>query len=193
MILAAEYTPSPLRLMLGLARESGIGSPESAPIPDFFCRESGMPGIGEGIPDSRCGRETGNPRFPIRPGTGTGVPIRRAGDFLVCGTRRTCHYATSVVTRRRGPIALLLVQVAWRVAVTCTFEPSTNCHWQWLSPSREYQVKSGSRDHLARTTRLRAAPQPGGGRDRGTAQRLSLPFLADLCPSRGPQRESPAL
>ncbi len=26
-------------------------------------------------PDSRFGRETGNPRFPIRPGPGIGVPI----------------------------------------------------------------------------------------------------------------------
>ena len=58
MILAAEYIPSPLRLMLGLTRESGIGSPESAPIPDF------LPGIGEGIPDSRFGRESGNPPIP---------------------------------------------------------------------------------------------------------------------------------
>jgi hypothetical protein len=151
-----------------------------------------MPGIGEGIPDSRFGRETGNPPFPIRPGTGTGVPIRRAGDFLVCGTRRTCHYATSSDPTERTHRPSTSTR-AWRVAVTCTFEPSTNCHWQWPSPSREYQVKSGSRDHLARTTRLRATPQPGGGRDRGTAPRLSLPFLADLCPSRGPQRESPAL
>ncbi len=72
MILAAEYIPSPLRLILG--RHSGIGNR----IPRFPIF---LPGIGEAIPDSRFGRETGNPRFPIRPGTGIGVPIRRAGDF----------------------------------------------------------------------------------------------------------------
>ena len=34
------------------------------------------------IPDW-AGNRGGNPRFPIRPGTGIGVPIWRAGDFLV--------------------------------------------------------------------------------------------------------------
>jgi len=59
------------------------------------------PGIGEGIPDSRFGRETGNPRFPIRPGTGIGVPIRRAGDFLVCSEGRlSCNEAKQTGTRR---------------------------------------------------------------------------------------------
>jgi hypothetical protein len=61
-----------------LGRHSGIGN-RIPRFPDFF-----LPGIGEGIPDSRFGRETRNPRFPIRPGTGIGVPIGRAGDFLVC-------------------------------------------------------------------------------------------------------------
>ena len=59
MILAAEYTPSPLRLMLG--RHSGIGNR----IPRFpaFCRETGraspIPDLAgkQGIPDSRFGRE----------------------------------------------------------------------------------------------------------------------------------------
>ncbi len=32
------------------------------------------------IPDL-AGNRGGNPRFPIRPGTGVGVPIRRAGDL----------------------------------------------------------------------------------------------------------------
>ncbi len=87
MILAAEYTPSPLRLMLG--RHSGIGNR----IPRFpvFCRESGreppIPDLAgkRGIPDSRFGRESG-----------IGVPIRRAGDFLVCVTR-------SKLARKRRP------------------------------------------------------------------------------------------
>jgi hypothetical protein len=68
MILAAEYIPSPLRLMLGLTPESGIGSPESAPIPDFFFRESGrespIPDLagkqGIPIPDSAGKRESGS-------------------------------------------------------------------------------------------------------------------------------------
>ena len=93
MMLAAEYIPSPLRLMLGRhcgTRESGIAF--------FFAGKRG------GIPVKRGG----NPRFPIwpgnrespfpdlagkqgtpvsiRPGPGIGVPIRRAGDFLVCVT-----------------------------------------------------------------------------------------------------------
>jgi hypothetical protein len=75
-------------LMLGLTgtRESGIGSPESAPIPDFFAGNRGgnprfkkdVPDLAgkEGIPDSRFGRESG-----------IGVPIRRAGDFLVWARR----------------------------------------------------------------------------------------------------------
>jgi hypothetical protein len=69
MILAAEYIPSPLRLARMLGRTS-LGNRESDPtIADF------LPGIGEGIP-----------RFPIWPGTGIGgVPIWRAGDFLVWG------------------------------------------------------------------------------------------------------------
>ncbi len=76
MILAAEYIPSPLRLMLG--RHSGIGN-RIPPIPDFFCRESGRESP---IPDSA--EKQGIPRrFPIRPGTGIGVPIWRAGGFLV--------------------------------------------------------------------------------------------------------------
>jgi hypothetical protein len=54
MILAAEYIPSPLRLKLRVGRHSGIGNRRDPPIPDFF-----LPGIGEGIPDSRFGRETG--------------------------------------------------------------------------------------------------------------------------------------
>ena len=78
MILAAEYIPSPLRLMLGLTRESGIGSgPRIGPDSRFFAGNRGenprfpiWPGIGKS-PDSRFGRESG-----------IGVPIRRAGDFL---------------------------------------------------------------------------------------------------------------
>jgi hypothetical protein len=60
------------------------GNPQF-PFPPFPI----LPGNGEGIPDSRLGRnrETGNARFAIRPGTGIGVPIRRAGDFLVCPGR----------------------------------------------------------------------------------------------------------
>ena len=45
---------------------SGIGNriPRIGPDSRFF-----LPGIGEGIPDSRFGRKHGgNPRFPIRPG-----------------------------------------------------------------------------------------------------------------------------
>ena len=78
MILAAEYMPSPLRLILG--RHSGIGSripPGPFPGPGV------LPGNGGGIPAPRFGQETGSPRFPIRPGQGIGVPIRRARDFLV--------------------------------------------------------------------------------------------------------------
>ena len=70
---------SPLRLMLGLTRELGIGSPESAPIPDFFAGNRGgnprfpiWPGNTEGIPEARFGRDSR-----------IGVPIRRAGDLLV--------------------------------------------------------------------------------------------------------------
>jgi len=61
MILAAEHIPSPLRLMLG--RHSAIGN--RIPRFPFFARKRG-----------------GNPRF-LR----VGVPIRRAGDFLVCAHR----------------------------------------------------------------------------------------------------------
>jgi hypothetical protein len=72
MILAAEYIPSLLRLMLGLTRESGIGSPgpESAPIPDF------LPGIGEGIPipDSAGNGNRGHDS-PGRGFPGLGAPI----------------------------------------------------------------------------------------------------------------------
>ncbi len=75
MILAAEYIPSPWTAVD--TRHLGSRIPDSPDFPIF------LPGIGEGIPDSRFGRETGNPRFPIRPGPGIGVPIRRAGDFLV--------------------------------------------------------------------------------------------------------------
>ncbi len=78
MILAAEYIPSPLRLMLRVGRHSGIGnlSGIGSPVSRFLA------GNGEGIPVFRFGRrEAGNPRFPIRPGPGIGVPIRR---FLVC-------------------------------------------------------------------------------------------------------------
>jgi hypothetical protein len=94
MILAAaaEYTPSPLRLMLGrprVTRESGIGSPRRFPV---FCpagpgggpgetgRESPFPDLAgkQGIPVSRFGRRPGG-RESI------GVPIRRAGDFKVPG------------------------------------------------------------------------------------------------------------
>jgi hypothetical protein len=127
MILAAaaEYIPSPLRLMLGLlgrprvTRESGIlgrlgpglwtnlgrlplrvfsigkyasafqkkgGNRELESDHPGDSRFFARPGNREGIPVSRFGRETGNPRFPIRPpGTGIGVPIRRAGDFKVPG------------------------------------------------------------------------------------------------------------
>ncbi len=65
-----------------LGRQSGIGN--RIPRFPFF-----LPGNGdsEGIPVSRFRRETGNPRFPIRPGPGIGVPIRRAGDFLVWARR----------------------------------------------------------------------------------------------------------
>ena len=51
------------------------------PFPRFPI--SSLPGNGEGIPDSRLGRnrETGNPRFLIQPGTGIGVRIgRKSGN-----------------------------------------------------------------------------------------------------------------
>ena len=49
--------------------ESESESPTRIPVPP--------------IPDL-AGNRGGNPRFPIRPESGIGVPIRRAGDFLVC-------------------------------------------------------------------------------------------------------------
>jgi hypothetical protein len=77
VVLAAEYILSPLRLMLGRHGHGhsarGIGN-RIPRFPFFF-----LPGNGEGIPVSRFRRETGNPRF--------GVPIRRAGDFLVWARR----------------------------------------------------------------------------------------------------------
>ena len=74
MILAAEYIPSLLQLMLGrhsgignrIPRFPGLGGISRFPIPEW-------PGIGN--------RETG--RFPFGREPGIGVPIRRAGDFLV--------------------------------------------------------------------------------------------------------------
>jgi hypothetical protein len=42
-----------------------------------FCRETGR----EFIPVSRFGRETGNPRFPIRPGTGNRGPDSAGRGF----------------------------------------------------------------------------------------------------------------
>jgi hypothetical protein len=65
MILAAEYIPSPLKLML-VTWEIGF------PIPPGFSGKRGLPDS----PDSESGNggETGNPRFPIRPGPGIGVP-----------------------------------------------------------------------------------------------------------------------
>jgi hypothetical protein len=80
-------------------------------IPDL----AGRSGIGEGIPDSRFGgnRETGNPRFSIRPGPGirVGVPMpvaaarrRRAGepesDFLVCESTRMRLRAATPTSER---------------------------------------------------------------------------------------------
>ncbi len=75
VMLAAEYTPSPLRLMLGLTRESGIGPPESAPIDSRFF----LPGIGEGIPDL-AGKQ-GIPESRFGRESGIGVPIRPLGRF----------------------------------------------------------------------------------------------------------------
>ena len=84
-MIISEYVPSPLRSRLMLGRHSGIGNR----IPRFpiFCRESGrespIPDLAgkQGIPDSRFDREPG-----------IGVPIRRAGDFVVCpGPVRTTH------------------------------------------------------------------------------------------------------
>jgi hypothetical protein len=81
MLLAAEYIPSLLQLMLG--RHSGIGN-RSPRFPglggDFLILDSRFPsGRESGIGN----RETG--RFPIgrEPGIGVPIPSRRAGDFLV--------------------------------------------------------------------------------------------------------------
>jgi hypothetical protein len=68
----------------------GIGN--RIPPPGAFSRFGGPGGSSFKfpIPDSRLAgpgnRETGNPRFPIRPGIGNRGPrgIDRAGDFLVC-------------------------------------------------------------------------------------------------------------
>jgi hypothetical protein len=75
MIFAAEYIPSPLRLMLG--RHSGIGNriPRESPIPDLAGKQ--------GVPDFRFGREPG-----------IGVPIRRAIAVLAQGTRNYRQWAS---------------------------------------------------------------------------------------------------
>ena len=55
------------------ARHLGNRIPDSPDFPIF------LPGIGEGIPDSRFGRETGNPRIPKVPG----VLEKTGGDFPI--------------------------------------------------------------------------------------------------------------
>jgi hypothetical protein len=64
-MILAEYIPSPLQLTMLLTQE--IGFPM---IPPFLFGENG------GFPDSRLAgnRDREIPRFPIRPGTGIGVP-----------------------------------------------------------------------------------------------------------------------
>jgi hypothetical protein len=44
----------------------------------------------------------GNPRFPIRPGTGIGVPIRRAGGFLVSYSALVAQGTVTPGTARAG-------------------------------------------------------------------------------------------
>ena len=83
MILAAEYIPSPLRLMLGLTRESGIGSPRIGPDSRFFFRESGRESP---IPDlARAGKQgiAADSRFGRERESGSRFGGPGAVDFLV--------------------------------------------------------------------------------------------------------------
>ena len=72
-----------------------VRGPEGGGARSPLAVAGGLIAIGKGPgnpdPDSRFGRnrESGNPRFPIRPGPGIGVPIPRAGDFLVCPGSRS--------------------------------------------------------------------------------------------------------
>jgi hypothetical protein len=105
MLLAAECIPSLLQLMLGRPSHSGIGNR----TPRFPVFGGDFP-----IPDSRVAgnRESGigkTGRFPIGRETGIGVPIRRAGGFLVWqrGLRESAHWQPEPVehARARAPLA----------------------------------------------------------------------------------------
>ena len=105
MILAAEYIPSPLRLMLG--RHSGIGN-RIPRVPFFF------PGNGEGIPRFPIWPGNREPPFPDSAGTAgdSGSRFGGPGDFMVCIEWR----GTALAARARKPSAL-----TDRGSVTVTF------------------------------------------------------------------------